>query len=482
MSPRAAPRPSARGTRLPGWLVPVGLVLLVVVVLVAQRALQGGGPADWEVPRAPLEGMSEPVRRQVASAVAAVDERPASAAAWGRLGSLYDLYELDAAALECYARARELDPDDFGWAYFTALVLERGEATLAEVETAFDEAIALDPSYVAARYRYGLALLDRGEGERALAVLRQVAERRPDLALAHRGVGSALLALDRPAEAIEPLERALELHPTDRAAATSLADALRRTGAAERAAEVAAAVPAEATLPDLPDPVRGRLGRLGVDPDSSIGRAQEAMARREFARAVPDLLRFLEALPDHAIARYFLGTCYYNTGKPKQAIEQFELALAADDTIPEAHHLLASLLAERGRRDEALEHMRRALELRPDDARLQGQIGLALAQLGDLAGGIAGLARAAELEPHDVGALHNLGTALMRDGQWAAAAERFREALRLEPGSADSHYNLGTALEHFGKREAALEHYRRAAEIRPDHLAARRLAELEAAR
>ena len=54
------------------------------------------------------------------------------AEAYGRLGALYAAYSLSAAAESAFRNARQLDPNDFRWLYYSAhLALEFGEANAA---------------------------------------------------------------------------------------------------------------------------------------------------------------------------------------------------------------------------------------------------------------------------------------------------------------------------------------------------------------
>jgi tetratricopeptide (TPR) repeat protein len=174
-------------------------------------------------------------------------------------------------------------------------------------------------------------------------------------------------------------------------------------------------------------------------------------------------------------------------------------------TITE-HNLGAALQSE-GRFDDAIEHYRRAVAIRPDYAPAHSNMGAAFRAKGDVSEAIASYERALSLRPdypeahynlanafldhgqpdeaieHFRRALpsmaasadvhNNLGIALATKGQSEEAIAEFREALRLEPGSSTAHRNLGDALVSQGIREEGIEHLRRAVQLAPGDASAR---------
>jgi tetratricopeptide (TPR) repeat protein len=83
------------------------------------------------------------------------------------------------------------------------------------------------------------------------------------------------------------------------------------------------------------------------------------------------------------------------------AQQKFEQALAADETLAEAHNNLAFSLRTQGphNRDRALRHYDRALQLKPDLARAYMYRAVLFAQMGDLARARADHARLRALDP-----------------------------------------------------------------------------------
>lgn len=149
-----------------------------------------------------------------------------------------------------------------------------------------------------------------------------------------------------------------------------------------------------------------------------------------------------------------------------------EFAIAhADDPAP-AHVDLALVLAAAGRREEARNHLERALSLRPDYATAYNNLGTLLAEDGDLAGAASRFRRTLEIDPDFYEAQYNLGAALLAAGDLAGAEVHLRRGLELNPGSSNAQTNLGTVHFRRGELEQARERFSRALHLQPDNVRA----------
>jgi Flp pilus assembly protein TadD len=157
----------------------------------------------------------------------------------------------------------------------------------------------------------------------------------------------------------------------------------------------------------------------------------------------------------------------------RDSITLFERALAVSDPTPIMLSNLGTALAEAGRLEEAIDHHRRALEIRPSYGPAQNNLGIALQRLGRFEEAITHLQWAVEIDPGSSAARTNLGAALRAVGRANDAVVQYRQALAIDPESARTHFNLANALLDLGQREQAVEHYRRALEIDPGFRKAR---------
>jgi tetratricopeptide (TPR) repeat protein len=142
--------------------------------------------------------------------------------------------------------------------------------------------------------------------------------------------------------------------------------------------------------------------------------------------------------------------------------------LSTDSMRAMTEHNVGAALQSRGRLDEAIDHYRRALLLKPGDAPTYSNLGVALAEKGQRAAAVDSYRRALDVDGDFTDAHYNLGNELLREGRASEAAEQFRRALRGSRGSADVHLNLGLALLDERSTEEGLTELRTAVALSPD--------------
>ncbi len=116
------------------------------------------------------------------------------------------------------------------------------------------------------------------------------------------------------------------------------------------------------------------------------------------------------------------------------AIETFEFALQREPEMPEAHNNVGLLLAWRGKNEEALPHLRRALAL-PIEKRgpAHNALGCVLMSLGKTAEAEEHLARAVELEPKRSRGYHNLAQLYAGQGRFLDVERVLADGARAVP-------------------------------------------------
>ena len=237
--------------------------------------------------------------------------------------------------------------------------------------------------------------------------------------------------------------------------------------------------------------------------ETNVGLVEAKELRWE--KAIASFRRALAIRPSHAEARANLGVALAKMGTLDEAIPHLERALKLDPGSALTHANLG--LALRGRDPaRALEHMRRAVELKPDfvDARMNlvaglfdagktdeaqamfkatleldpgsaaahFRLGSILLERGRPSEAAALLEGALRLDPKLGEARNSLGVARLREGRLDEAIPLFREVLAENPRNADAQANLGTALVRKGQAAEAEPHLRAALELEPDHAAA----------
>jgi tetratricopeptide (TPR) repeat protein len=421
--------------------------------------------SERSLPRPDLSHLEPVVREQLQAVLTELTELegaeapPADdlAAAYGRAGELFYVYDLAAAAAAAFAHAHDLQPESFRWVYLLAIV-QRLEGDHPSARESLEHALDLQPDSAPAWTRLGEVLLELGNEEDSEASYRRALDLDPDLAAAHEGLGR--LAYDRgePAAALASWQRALELQPR----ATSLH---HRLGLAYRALgdREAARRHFEANRGDrvrLPDPILRELSELVTSTQVDFKAGVQAMRHGNAELALERFERALEAVPDDPLVPYNLALAHLRLGDETEAERWLRRSLELDAGFRNGHYNLASLLAASGRLAEAEEHFRRAHEIDPADSASHVGWAKALAGLGDKERALAELEGALQRAPGAAEALVVRGIVQAQLGRDEAAEESFRAAAA--NGSAEAWLELGLLLERLGRREEAETSYRRA--------------------
>src|SRR5205085_7271733 len=132
---------------------------------------------------------------------------------------------------------------------------------------------------------------------------------------------------------------------------------------------------------------------------------------------------------------------YVQTSSWRNSEALWKQALANTSNNYIAHTHLGDVLVNKGRLDEAIAHLRQALEI-SDYPTAHYNLGYALASKGDWADAIISFQTAIRVRPNYPQAHSNLAVSLSKFGRTDEALVEFREALRLDENYRDAHYNL----------------------------------------
>jgi tetratricopeptide (TPR) repeat protein len=173
--------------------------------------------------------------------------------------------------------------------------------------------------------------------------------------------------------------------------------------------------------------------------------------------------------PAVPIAQWFgAALAHQRAGRAAEAERVCRGILSVHPSHGQTLHLLGLIEHQRGRSDEAIQHIRAAIMRDGRDPAFHHNLGNILRALGRLAEAIDCYERARALAPASVDTLYNLGNTYQDLGQPERAAAYFERALRLTPEAVELHHDLGTALQDLGRLEEAIGCYRKALALRPD--------------
>jgi Tfp pilus assembly protein PilF len=184
----------------------------------------------------------------------------------------------------------------------------------------------------------------------------------------------------------------------------------------------------------------------------------------------PDKMTVSGSAKEHLAA----GREFLLAGRLNQAISELTTAVSLDPKLTEAHNLLGVAYDKKGFGDRAKESFERAVKIE-EDADTLNNLGFSLYQNGNYRAAVDRLKRAAKLAPNDERILNNLGLALCRLGKIDEAYKAFAHA----GGPLTGNLNTAKMLERFGREDDAIRYYEAARQIEPGNtIALRRLADL----
>ncbi len=164
-------------------------------------------------------------------------------------------------------------------------------------------------------------------------------------------------------------------------------------------------------------------------------------------------------------------TSYWQNG---ETLWTHALAITPDSDVAQTN--FGIIVMERGDLDDALAHLRTALQIRSKTphshydlslALINTNLGYVLARKGSPNEAIGYWRTALEYQPGLAEAHYNLGSALFHRGQLAEAIVEYEKTLSINPDDADAHTSLGNALVQNKSLHQAVAHYQAALEIAP---------------
>jgi protein O-mannosyl-transferase len=176
----------------------------------------------------------------------------------------------------------------------------------------------------------------------------------------------------------------------------------------------------------------------------------------------------LQKNPGCWMAHYNLGIVLSEQGEADQAIDHYRQAVALRPDYAEAHYNLGRLLVEHGQLADAIAHYERAAAINPADAEAQNNLGVTLFGIGRTDDAIAHYQKALEIRPAYAEASCNLANALIAKGDFNGAIARYTACLAVIPDQEEARYNLASALLRRGRTDEAIIQYQKVLQMHPE--------------
>lgn len=185
----------------------------------------------------------------------------------------------------------------------------------------------------------------------------------------------------------------------------------------------------------------------------------------------PEQLASIEDAPEPRISprtRFAAARFFESTRQFDKAVEQYTRAIADDPHFVDAHARLGIVRGLFGQHREAEEALRKAVELRPDDAVLWNNLAFEFIQQRRWSEAERGLRHALTLDPTLPNARTNLALALSAQARFKEALAEYKQVLP----ETDAYYNIGLAYRGQKRYDEARATFRHVLTLNPNFQAA----------
>jgi tetratricopeptide (TPR) repeat protein len=228
-------------------------------------------------------------------------------------------------------------------------------------------------------------------------------------------MGTALVSLGRPAEALPWLERASAAAPDYAAPHFNLGVAFERMGDRQKSLEeFATAV---------------RLAPADFEAQSAL--ALTLQESGDLAGAVAAFREAARLQPGNARAEFNLGVALRAAGLSNESVAHYEAAVRLKPDYAEAHSNLALALRESGDLSGAVDHMQAAARLQPASAAIEFNLAELLNDAGRGDEALTCYERAAALSPGSLDIQYAVAQAYGRASRWQPALDALQKAAAL---------------------------------------------------
>ena len=244
-------------------------------------------------------------------------------------------------------------------------------------------------------------------------------------------------------------------------------------------------------VPSVPASEPTSEGREASEFAEAYNRALDLSKSENYLLAVESLKKAIQISPNREEAHRLLGRIYLlYLAKTTEAIQSLKIAIKRDPDNPTTHQLLGVAYFRSNQYPEAIQTLRRAIELNPEIApdypyHPYYDLGMVYLKQGKFDDAIICFERAIELDPDQIRAYYSLGNTYIRQGNVQKGAELIRKyqslkpymnlvsqleiALQQNPSNPERWHQLGRVHAQHGRFEKAITPLEQSIKLSPDN-------------
>jgi len=248
----------------------------------------------------------------------------------------------------------------------------------------------------------------------------------PDFVLARNNLDIILKKTGRLEEKVETLARSIEREPFDEQMTLELADTYRKLSRFSQAIIFYRKV-----LEQNPSSFEAHFG-IGMTL-KLLGKYDDALEAIKTALEIkisPEVYRIL-------------GEIYFHKGVIDLAIRNFQESITLDPSSAEAHFLLGFALGEKGKTNESLEAVRKAIDLNPALAQFEPNLPIDIKEHKGHWEFLKEQLGTPRISENEFTVHYNLGITYRNKALYFESKREFDECLKIEPANPEIYYRLG---------------------------------------
>jgi len=276
----------------------------------------------------------------------------------------------------------------------------------------------------------GISLHQQGRLAQAKALYEEVLLKDPHSFDAWHLSGVIAAQSNNPSEAVDLIDKAIKINPSNAAALTNRGNALKALKRFEEA--VMSYDSAIKIKSDYAEAYSNRGATL-----AELNRFDEALLSYDRAIAI---------VPSFAIAHNNRGNALQRLSLLEQAVASYERAISLKPDYAEAYNNKGNVLQNLRRLQEAVNSYDRAIAIRPDYADAYNNRGMTLHKSEQLEDALESYDHAITIKPDYADAYNNRGLALQELNRVMEAISSYDRAIEIKPNYAQAHWNKSLAL------------------------------------
>lgn len=217
--------------------------------------------------------------------------------------------------------------------------------------------------------------------------------------------------------------------------------------------------------------IGGEVRQAVMASDNSLARGIRYYNSKRYEQALRELLAVDEAISENVTLAYYTGLVLTKLERYEEALIYLEQVVSTSDSLMHVYQsrmILAYVYATTKRMQLAEYELKQLIDSGMESVQLYGSLGSVLYAMGRVPDAVDSLKRALEINPEYGGALNSLGFIYAQEGlDPAQAVQLCGRAVRLQPRNAAYLDSLAWALYKAGSTSEARESVRKALDLAP---------------